>query len=93
MDSTPWPDVLDLLERWAKSPPPGEAIVGALKASGFEWKTMDQPTKHIPSEPEKLDPAQMAIRGIKTFDMLPPSVQQLMYDYKHHPEKLGIKPN
>ena len=51
-------------------------------------------TRHIDSKPgEKMDPAQMAAMNIKTFDMLPLSVQQMMYDFKHNPEKLGISRN
>lgn len=87
--------MVDLLDRWRKYPPPGEAIVSALKAAGFEWRTMEQTsTRHIDSKPgEKMDPAQMAAMNIKTFDMLPLSVQQMMYDFKHNPEKLGISRN
>ncbi|MDE2105698.1 MAG: hypothetical protein KGL39_51195 [Patescibacteria group bacterium] len=56
---------------------------------------MDTPTRSLPlqsEEGEKMDPAMMAKFGIKTFDMLPASIQQMMVDYKNSPEKFR-KPN
>jgi hypothetical protein len=89
--------VLALLRRWGDSPPPGEAIVSSMKAFGLEWKTTPMMKPALvpvpdPQQQEKdKDPARLAAMGIKTFDSLPLSMQQLFHDARHNPEKLGLQ--
>jgi hypothetical protein len=89
--------VVALLRKWGDDPPAGEAIVSALKAFGFEWKTKPMmkpalvPVPDPQQQEKERDPARLAAMGIKTFDSLPLSIQQLFHDAKHNPEKLGLQ--
>lgn len=90
---------MELIAWWGKHPPLGELAFSSLKALGFEWKSMEPTTKKQAlvvdqGQQTKLTPDEMAAMGIKTFDQLPASIQQMIYDAKHNPEKLGLrKPN